>query len=142
MQHSRERNLQLLKSQERPFSFYGKALAKEEALKQYKPPTAKDFQQAFKANPIPKSSLEVRQRKEKEKKQEKVLAVRHWGAQIDGGVHVGASGLGFWFGFGVIGSFAPQCRPYAQLCCSGEPVAPFLLPRCKPSPQTHAYFCL
>lgn len=50
----------MLKSQERPFSFYGKALAKEEAAKQYKPPTAKDFQRPFKANPIPKSSLEVR----------------------------------------------------------------------------------
>lgn len=59
LQHSHERNLQLLKSQERPFSFYGKVLAKEEALKEHKPPTAKDFQQVFKANPIPKSSLEV-----------------------------------------------------------------------------------
>ncbi|DBA93258.1 TPA: hypothetical protein ACH3X2_003549 [Trebouxia sp. C0005] len=55
-----ERSLQLLKSQERPFSFYGKALAKEEAAKQYKPPAAKDFQKPFKANPIPKSSLEER----------------------------------------------------------------------------------
>lgn len=51
--------MQLLKSQERPFSFYGKALAKEEAAKKYKAPTAKDFQKPFKANPIPKSSLEV-----------------------------------------------------------------------------------
>ena len=66
MRESHERSLQLLKSQERPFSFYGKALAfygkalaKEEAAKQYKPPTAKDFQKPFKANPIPKSSLEV-----------------------------------------------------------------------------------
>ena len=49
----------MLKSQERPFSFYGKALAKEEAAKQYRPPTAKDLQKPFKANPIPKSSLEV-----------------------------------------------------------------------------------
>lgn len=54
-----ERSLQMLKSQERPFSFYGKALAKEEGAKQYKAPTAKDFQRPFKANPIPKSSLEV-----------------------------------------------------------------------------------
>ena len=59
MRESHERSLQLLKSQERPFSFYGKALAKEEAAKQYKPPTAKDFQKPFKANPIPKSSLDV-----------------------------------------------------------------------------------
>lgn len=60
LKHSHEHSMQLLKSQERPFSFYGKALAKEEALKQHKPPTAKDFQQVFKANPIPKSSLEVK----------------------------------------------------------------------------------
>ena len=59
LKQSHERSLQLLKSQERPFSFYGKALAKEEALKQHKPPTAKDFQQTFQANPIPKSSFEV-----------------------------------------------------------------------------------
>lgn len=59
LKDSHERNLQLLKSQERPFSFYGKALAKEEAAKNHRPATAKDFQQAFKANPIPKSSLEV-----------------------------------------------------------------------------------
>lgn len=59
LKQSHEHSLQLLKSQERPFSFYGKALAKEEALKQHKPPTAKDFQQTFQANPIPKSSLEV-----------------------------------------------------------------------------------
>ncbi len=59
MRDSHEHSMQLLKSQERPFSFYGKALAKEEAAKQYTPPTAKDFQQPFKANPIPKSSLEV-----------------------------------------------------------------------------------
>jgi hypothetical protein len=59
VKESHKRSLQLLKFQERPFSFYGKALAKEEAAKQYKPPTAKDFQKPFKANPIPKSSLEV-----------------------------------------------------------------------------------
>ena len=59
LKENHERSLQMLKSQERPFSFYGKALAKEEAAKQYKPPTAKDFQRPFKANPIPKSSLEV-----------------------------------------------------------------------------------
>ena len=60
LRQSHERSMQLLKSQERPFSFYGKALAKEEAAKHYKPPTAKDFQKPFKANPIPQSSLEVR----------------------------------------------------------------------------------
>ena len=60
LRDNHERSLQLLKCQERPFSFYGKALAKEEAARLYKPPTAKDFQQPFKANPIPKSSLEVR----------------------------------------------------------------------------------
>ena len=60
LQDSHERSMRLLKSQERPFSFYGKALAKEEAAKQYKPPSAKDFQKPFKANPVPKSSLEVR----------------------------------------------------------------------------------
>lgn len=59
LKENHERSLQMLKSQERPFSFYGKALAKEEAAKQYKPPTAKDFQRPFKANPVPKSSLEV-----------------------------------------------------------------------------------
>ena len=59
LKENHERSLQMLKSQERPFSFYGKALAKEEAAKQYKPPTAKDFLRPFKANPIPKSSLEV-----------------------------------------------------------------------------------
>ena len=59
LKDSHERNMQLLKSQERPFSFYGKALAKEESAKKYRPPSAQDFQQPFKANPIPKSSLEV-----------------------------------------------------------------------------------
>lgn len=59
LQDNHQRSMQILKSQERPFSFYGKALAKEEATKQYKAPTAKDFQRHFKANPIPKSSLEV-----------------------------------------------------------------------------------
>lgn len=59
LQDNHQRSLQVLKSQERPFSFYGKALAKEEAAKQYKAPTAKDFQRQFKAAPIPKSSLEV-----------------------------------------------------------------------------------
>lgn len=59
LKENHERSLQMLKSQQRTFSFYGKALAKTEAAKQYKPPTAKDFQRPFKANPIPKSSLEV-----------------------------------------------------------------------------------
>lgn len=59
LKENHKRSLQILKAQERPFSFYGKALTKTEAAKQYKPPTAKDFQRPFKANPIPKSSLEV-----------------------------------------------------------------------------------